>query len=84
MRKFIIAGAALALSAAPAFAQECTEELAEEKAQALFAMIEADPSKAENLEKYIGEVEEEYGGEPTPEQTCEALDKLIEKVEAGE
>lgn len=84
MRKLVLAGAsALALLSTPLLAQDCTEEAAEAKSQELFAMIEADPSKAEKLDAYIAEVEAHFGGEPTPEQTCDAMDMLIEKVETG-
>ena len=83
MRMFALAAAAALALSAPALAQECTEELAQQKSEALFAYMEANPDKAENVERYVKEVEEEYGGEPSEAQTCDALDKLLAKIEAG-
>lgn len=83
MRILPALAAALVLSAVPALAEECTPAMIEAKQTELMALIEADPAKAEKLEQYVAEVEAEYGGEPTEAQSCEALDKLIDKVEQG-
>lgn len=83
-RLIIAAAAAAALLAGPALAEECTEEVAAQKSEQLFQLLDADPAKGENLERWVEEVEAEYGGrEPTPEETCDALDKLIAKVQAA-
>ncbi|MEM7746122.1 MAG: hypothetical protein AAF409_20700 [Pseudomonadota bacterium] len=84
MKRLFIAAAAALLLAGPALAQECTEEIANAKSEELFKLLDADPSKGENMDRWVEEVEAEYGGrEPTPAETCEALEKLIAKVEAG-
>ena len=82
MRTLIAGFAALLMTAGAAFGEECTEEAAEAKSAELFAMIEADPTLAPKLEGAVAEVEAEYGGEPTPEQTCEAIQKLMDKLGA--
>lgn len=86
MKKFVLAAvfalAAGPLASAPALAQECTEEAAEGLSQELFNIVEEKGTPEEQLEQYVAEVEAHYGGEPTPEQTCEALGMLIDKVAA--
>lgn len=83
MLKTVMAGiAGVALLGGAAFAQDCTEEAAEEKSQELFEIVQADPSKAEDLEAAILQVEEEYGGEPDESEVCEALQKVIDLISA--
>lgn len=80
--------AAVALIAAftvPALAaEECTEEKAEALSNELFKTIEDNPGLAEKLEHHIAEVEKEYGGEPSEEQTCEALRKLMARMKTDD
>lgn len=74
----------LSALAQPALAaEECTDEQTQALSEELFKIIEADPSKEENLEKHVATVEADYGGEPSPAQTCEALKKLIALVKAS-
>ncbi len=83
MRSILIVGATLVAMTLPALAEDCTEDLANTKAEELSNIIQADPSKGEKMDVYIAEVEAEYGGEPSAAQTCEAIDKLIAKLQAG-
>lgn len=77
MKRFVLAAIASLAITGSALAQECTEELAAEKSEALFALINSDPAKAEKMEESVATVEAHYGGEPNEAQTCEALDMLM-------
>lgn len=82
MKKFVLA-AAFTLAAAPALAQECTQESAEGLSQELATAVESTGASDQQLEQYVSEVEAHYGGEPSDAQICEALQMLIDKVQAG-
>ena len=82
MKKILFAAVVAAFAMPAMAAEECTEAKAEELSQKLFAMIDADESKASSVERHMDEIEKEYGGEPSEAQVCEALQKLIDRVKA--
>ena len=85
MRSLALAAALTALLAAPALAEEeCTQELSDKRTEALFDLLAKNPDKAPFFDQYVEEVEAEYGGKPTEEQSCEALLKLIKRVKGEE
>lgn len=87
MKKILAAAAVVAAMAfpmaLPATAQECTEEMAENLVLELIAMIEEKGTTDEQMEVYVAEVEAHYGGEPSAEDTCDAIIMLKDKVAAN-
>ena len=84
MRNFAIAAFAALMFASPAIAADCTADLEDAKTKELIALVGDDEAKADRLDGYIEKVHAEYGGEPSDEKACEALDKLIAMMKAGE
>lgn len=82
MRRLAIASVAALMFAAPAMAAECTADLEDAKTKELIALVGDDEAKADKLDGYIEKVHAEYGGEPSDEKACEALDKLIAMMKA--
>ncbi len=79
--KRIAAALILTVFAFPAYAaNECTEADAEKLSQKVIAFIEENPGSAQKIEGIMSEIEKEYGGEPSEEQVCDALGKLLERL----
>jgi hypothetical protein len=84
-RKLMTAAAALLFvllaSAAPASAaQDCTPDRIDTLTQELMDMLTDNPSAGDHLDAELARVEQEYGGEPSDEQACEAFEKVIEAL----
>jgi len=67
--------------ALPVAAEECTDEMLDERFDVIDSLLEANQNL--DLDSYGKAVEEEIGHEPSEAETCLALDMLIEKIEAG-
>ena len=79
--KRIAAALILTAFALPAHAaEECTEADAEKLSEEVIAFIQKNPDSAQKIEGIMAEIEKEYGGEPSQEQVCEALDKLLKRL----
>lgn len=81
MRKLILA-AAFAAMAAPAAAQACTEDEVNALTDEFYATLDENGTTEAQLEQYFIEIENHYGGEPSDEQTCEAIQMMIDMAEA--
>lgn len=72
----------VAVSVFPAAAaDDCTPELFEAKGKQLDALMQKNPDLASRVPEVVAEVEKDYGGEPTEEKRCEAMDKLYSSLE---
>ncbi len=80
--KLIAAGSVAILMTAgtAAAAEECTDEMLEERQEAFGAYLEAHPDKAETVGDAVAIVEKKYGGEPPRDKQCEAMDQLLEEI----
>ncbi|MEM6621595.1 MAG: hypothetical protein AAF674_05150 [Pseudomonadota bacterium] len=65
-------------------AATCSEEDARELSAQLQSLLDEETIEREKIETYHAEVEAELGGMPSPEQMCEAMTMLIDKVLAAE
>lgn len=87
MKRFLMTSAALAtLAAAPAFAEECTAELVQEKATAVNAKVqELAASNPEKIEAVMPKIEEattrfQEGADLT--EACAVYDELMAELES--
>lgn len=71
-----MAGLALGPSAHAADGK-CTDKKLREQQSQLRAFVNRHPDQQQGVIATIAEVESEYGGEPSPEKMCEAMDKVL-------
>ncbi|MEP3245949.1 MAG: hypothetical protein ABJN40_04025 [Sneathiella sp.] len=82
MKSFVLAAAVGLCLPTQAIAEQCSPELLQEKTGAIFIYLQDHPEKASKMSIYKAEVEAEYEGKPSNNQLCEALDKIMARLEA--
>lgn len=61
-------------------AQDCTNERLEALTGEMLEVMNEHPNAVDHLEEETARIEQEYGGEPSDAEACEAFEKLIEAL----
>ena len=76
-----IATAAILGTAGSAGAEDCNATEVAKRRDVIITFLEENPEKEPKFSELVADVEAEYGGKPSREQFCEAMDKVIAGLE---
>lgn len=83
IRHLLAAAATFAImGTGAAFANDCSDEDVAERREVVIAFLDENPEKEPEFSALAASVEAEYGGEPSREKLCEAMDKIISGLKA--